>query len=179
VPFGFAGGLHDRDTELVRFGHRDYMSEIGKWTAKDPILFAGGDSNLYGYVQNDPVNFVDPFGLLRKGRNDSSLANKVQGASAKSIIDSGGGHQTLVNTRNGAAIAAMISSETIVGPMVFGAIAAAAEGLDISLYSNDKVRDTIQSCVGSVCGLGNPLDLILGEGINQMNQYEDRKECDN
>jgi uncharacterized protein RhaS with RHS repeats len=39
------------------------MPEIGKWTAKDPILFAGGDSNLYGYVANDPVNFIDPYGL--------------------------------------------------------------------------------------------------------------------
>jgi len=64
VPFGFAGGLHDRDTSLVRFGHRDYLPEIGKWTAKDPIGFAGGDSNLFGYVQNDPVNLVDPEGLL-------------------------------------------------------------------------------------------------------------------
>ena len=63
VSFGFAGGLHDRDTGLVRFGYRDYLPEIGKWTAKDPILFAGGDANLYGYVQNDPVNFVDPWGL--------------------------------------------------------------------------------------------------------------------
>ena len=31
--------------------------------AKDPILFAGGDTNLYGYVLNDPVNFIDPDGL--------------------------------------------------------------------------------------------------------------------
>jgi len=63
IPFGFAGGLHDRDTGLVRFGFRDYMPEIGRWTAKDPILFAGGDSNLYGYVNNDPVNAVDLEGL--------------------------------------------------------------------------------------------------------------------
>jgi len=46
IPLGFAGGLHDRDTGLVRFGYRDYLPEIGKWTAKDPIDFAGGDSNL-------------------------------------------------------------------------------------------------------------------------------------
>ena len=63
IPFGFAGGLHDRDTGLVRFGYRDYLPEIGKWTAKDPIDFAGGDSNLFGYVANDPVNLVDPLGL--------------------------------------------------------------------------------------------------------------------
>lgn len=42
VPFGFAGGLHDRDTGLVRFGYRDYDPDIGRWTAKDPVEFAGG-----------------------------------------------------------------------------------------------------------------------------------------
>ena len=28
-------------------------------TAKDPILFAGGDTDLYGYVLNDPINYID------------------------------------------------------------------------------------------------------------------------
>jgi RHS repeat-associated protein len=54
-PFGFAGGIYDRDTGLVRFGARDYDPEIGRWAAKDPIGFDGGDSNLYGYVANDPI----------------------------------------------------------------------------------------------------------------------------
>jgi hypothetical protein len=31
-------------------------------TPKDPILFAGGDTNLYGYVLQDPVNWIDPSG---------------------------------------------------------------------------------------------------------------------
>ena len=61
---GFAGGLYDPDTKLTRFGYRDYDAETGKWTAKDPIGFAGGDTNLYGYVLGDPVNFVDPTGLI-------------------------------------------------------------------------------------------------------------------
>jgi RHS repeat-associated protein len=59
IPFGFAGGLHDRQTGLVRFGVRDYDPAIGRWTAKDPIDFKGGEANLYGYVQNNPVNWVD------------------------------------------------------------------------------------------------------------------------
>jgi RHS repeat-associated protein len=63
-PFGFAGGLYDRDTNLVRFGARDYDPETGRWTAKDPIGFAGGDTNLYGYVLNDPVNLTDPSGTI-------------------------------------------------------------------------------------------------------------------
>ena len=62
-PFGYAGGLYDPDTGLTRFGARDYDAETGRWTAKDPILFNGGDSNLYGYVIQDPVNWNDPLGL--------------------------------------------------------------------------------------------------------------------
>lgn len=63
-PFGFAGGLYDRDTRLTRFGARDYDAEIGRWTAKDPIGFAGGDNSLYAYVGGSPVSFVDPTGLM-------------------------------------------------------------------------------------------------------------------
>lgn len=65
VMFGFAGGLQDPDTGLVRFGYRDYNPDTGRWTAKDPIFFAGGDTDLYGYVLNDPVNGIDPSGLWR------------------------------------------------------------------------------------------------------------------
>ncbi|MBI4586444.1 MAG: PKD domain-containing protein [Planctomycetes bacterium] len=63
-PFGFAGGLYDRDTGLYRFGARDYDPQVGRWTAKDPLGFGGGDTNLYGYVQSDPVNLIDPSGLI-------------------------------------------------------------------------------------------------------------------
>ena len=63
LHISFAGGLIDVETELVRFGFRDYDAVAGKWTAKDPIGFAGGDGNLYGYVINNPIMFVDLDGL--------------------------------------------------------------------------------------------------------------------
>jgi RHS repeat-associated protein len=62
-PFGFAGGIYDPDTGLVRFGARDYDPTIGRWTATDPIRFAGGSANLYAYVIQDPVNLIDVTGL--------------------------------------------------------------------------------------------------------------------
>jgi RHS repeat-associated protein len=54
-PFGYAGGLHDPATGLVRFGFRDYDPQTAQWTARDPILFAGGQTSLYAYVRNNPV----------------------------------------------------------------------------------------------------------------------------
>jgi RHS repeat-associated protein len=86
IPFGFAGGLYDSDTKLVRFGARDYDPEVGRWTSKDPILFAGGDTNLYGYTFNDPINFIDPSGLKFEFRDAASqrIFNSLLNSSALS-----------------------------------------------------------------------------------------------
>ena len=77
-PFGFAGGLYDPHTTLVRFGARDYDTETGRWTSKDPIRFAGGDMNLYGYVLNDPVNLVDHLGLFNIPGLNGKTEKKIQ-----------------------------------------------------------------------------------------------------
>jgi RHS repeat-associated protein len=61
-PFGFAGGLYDRDISFLRFGARDYDSATGRWTSKDPIMFAGRDTNLYRYTNGDPINLTDSEG---------------------------------------------------------------------------------------------------------------------
>ena len=75
-PFGFAGGLYDRDTKLVRFGARDYDAEAARWMAKDPIRFAAGDPNFYGYVFGDPINGKDPSGYdLFGGYGNENVSN--------------------------------------------------------------------------------------------------------
>ncbi|MDH5511242.1 MAG: RHS repeat protein [Nitrospinota bacterium] len=62
-PFAFAGGIYDSHTKLTRFGARDYDAFTGRWTSKDPIRFDGDGQNLYVYVMNDIVNWVDTSGL--------------------------------------------------------------------------------------------------------------------
>ncbi|MBI2567586.1 MAG: hypothetical protein HYV63_11190, partial [Candidatus Schekmanbacteria bacterium] len=69
-PFGFAGGLYDPDTGLVRFGFRDYDAAVGRWSARDPILFQGRQSNLFAYARDDPINRIDPLGLVEPGSKD-------------------------------------------------------------------------------------------------------------
>ncbi|MDP3694569.1 MAG: RHS repeat-associated core domain-containing protein, partial [Desulfocapsaceae bacterium] len=71
LPVGFAGGIDDRKSGLVRFGFRDYDALAGRWTAKDPIGFAGG-INLFNYVQNNPINVIDPWGTY-----DVSVSNST------------------------------------------------------------------------------------------------------
>jgi RHS repeat-associated protein len=61
-PFGFAGGVFDVTTGVVRFGARDYDPAQRRWMQKDPIRFDGGQSNIYVYVNDDPINAGDPEG---------------------------------------------------------------------------------------------------------------------
>lgn len=62
-PFGFAGGLHEPTSGMVRFGERTYDPFIGRFLSRDPLGLAGGQLNLYQYANGDPVNQTDPSGL--------------------------------------------------------------------------------------------------------------------
>ncbi|MGF1507935.1 MAG: RHS repeat-associated core domain-containing protein [Myxococcota bacterium] len=92
-PFGFAGGLYDHATGLVRFGARDYDPISKRWTAKDPLGFAAGDTSLYRYAMNDPVNLIDPGGeavvtitILYVGFNGALLAVDIYN-NVKDLLD--------------------------------------------------------------------------------------------
>lgn len=56
----------DFDTKTVCFCDRDYDLVVGRWTSKDPIGFAGGDTNLYSYVGQNPINMIDPEGMSER-----------------------------------------------------------------------------------------------------------------
>ena len=84
-PFGFAGGIYDSDTGLLRFGARDYDAVAGRWTAKDPTLFASGTTNLYQYVGNDPVNRYDHDG--NKGQTADGTSEFIAEVGTEVVID--------------------------------------------------------------------------------------------
>ena len=93
-PFGFAGGIYDAATGLVRFGARDYDPEVGRWTAKDPIRWGGGQLNLYVYVGDDPINYNDATGTSKGGKrnlrgNDEAITELADAfdAGGKKAVD--------------------------------------------------------------------------------------------
>jgi RHS repeat-associated protein len=60
-PFQYTGREND-GTGLYYYRFRYYSSELQRFISEDPIRLFGG-FNFYRYVENNPVNFVDPLGL--------------------------------------------------------------------------------------------------------------------
>ncbi|MEW6296040.1 MAG: RHS repeat-associated core domain-containing protein [Candidatus Diapherotrites archaeon] len=68
-PMQFSTKPYDEKTGLSYYGYRYYVPALGRWLTRDP-LGEEGEINLYGFVGNDPVNFVDPLGLYYLGPGD-------------------------------------------------------------------------------------------------------------
>ena len=66
LDFGYLGKPYNADTELYDYGFRDYFPATARFTTVDPIR---DGRNWFCYVVNDPVNYVDLWGLCGSDGN--------------------------------------------------------------------------------------------------------------
>lgn len=99
LPLGFAAGLWDHDTGLVRFGCRDYDPLLGRFLCPDPLGDMGDGYSPYGYCVDDPVNCHDPNGLWTRATFDE----------AKVARDDDGKFSSAGNAANSYSISSVVS----------------------------------------------------------------------
>ena len=64
-PFRYTGRDFDTETGLYYYRARYYDSQVGRFISEDPINFDGGE-DFYRYVENNPVELIDAWGLQAK-----------------------------------------------------------------------------------------------------------------
>ena len=128
-PFGFAGGIYDRDTGLVRFGARDYEAGSGRWTAKDKLIFDGGTSNLYQYVNDDPINEDDTQGTTSKKGLLQVCGDFVKQLFSKRI------------NKNEADLIMSLEKDALTSPPICDELSGVATG--VSLYEHFNYQDAL------------------------------------
>jgi RHS repeat-associated protein len=72
---GYTGKPYDPITGLYNYGYRDYASATARFTTVDPVR---DGNNWFAYVNNDPVNFMDEFGLSASEKKISLSINETR-----------------------------------------------------------------------------------------------------
>ena len=65
--FMYTGREYDSETGLYYYRARYYDPTLGRFLQRDPIGYGDG-MNLYAYVGNNPMNWIDPLGLCKQGK---------------------------------------------------------------------------------------------------------------
>ena len=158
MNLGYTGKPFDTATGLYNYGFRDYRPQAGRFTTIDPIR---DGNNWFIYVNNDPVNWIDLWGLCSVEARSRNIPSTMNNASVDSsvltaaigMISTG----TTVASAGGSLIAAAFTAGSTLGATGAGVAAASGAGLVV---------------VGlAVVAFG--IDLIEGNGLDHTKRVID------
>jgi RHS repeat-associated protein len=75
MNLGYTGKPYDSATGMYNYGYRDYQPEVARFTTVDPIR---DGANWFAYVNNDPVNYVDLWGLECPKASDKNGSSVIE-----------------------------------------------------------------------------------------------------
>ena len=71
--YGYAGMLRDPGSSLYLTLYRAYDPAVGRWLSRDPLGELGG-KNIYAYVEDNPMGYIDPLGLALTPAQQAAVA---------------------------------------------------------------------------------------------------------
>lgn len=164
TPFGFTGHESDDDLGLINMRGRIYDPRLAQFLSADPYLQEpeGQGLNRFAYVNNSPLNFVDPSGFIAKPRPpvDSPVAF---GGSSGPELNGRAGNPMFVLAGLGAGIGGTAAIANMVGgPTAITGAAAVASSAPPSISAGPP--SSVQGAVSFATGIWSILqDAALGK----------------
>jgi uncharacterized protein RhaS with RHS repeats len=141
---------------MYDYGYRDYKPENARFTTVDPVR---DGSNWFAYVNNDPVNWVDRWGLSASDKSSmektwNSYADALTVVAGAEILGLGGILTTggVVAITSGLASGAVgVAATGVISGFGFVVIGAGIIGMGIDMLEGnglDHTMDLIDSILG-------------------------------
>ena len=159
-PFTFVGalGVLDEDSGLYFMQNRFYDAQAGRFIQKDPIGQAGG-INQYAYVGNNPINLVDPQGLIDKAwwMGLGSAITNAAGSAALLVVGGITSLVAVIDPEPSTRIGATYLAYKIVPQGLTSAAKAGRQFYDLFYNEGKWVKSLTQADIFEQSPLDNPL----------------------
>ncbi|MGV3505398.1 MAG: RHS repeat-associated core domain-containing protein [Adhaeribacter sp.] len=166
--FTFTGRQFDAETGFYDYRLRFYDPSQGRFLQRDPIGFYGNSINLYSYVNNKPIKYIDPFGT----KGVPSITNLCN--TANNIDDTMDNVDVRVSIVNGEPVAGVASFAGDQAGTYVGTAVGAYIGSQIGLYSTALVVGVFSGPGGFLTGpiagaaIGAPVGAAIGGTIGGL-----------
>jgi RHS repeat-associated protein len=164
MSLGYTGKPYDSATGMYDYGYRDYKPENARFTTLDPVR---DGMNWFAYVNNDPVNYFDPFGLTaNEPKPSTELARVANGKSFPVGMDASGLGTTMFVTSEWGDRLSITTPNGTTPPGHNGIDIAAPAGTRVNAVGAGTVTK-----VDSSTGYGNRIEIEHPSGASSLHGH--------